>query len=892
MINRISAFIFSLSLFMAGAEKPVFQGWHADPEAVSTRPSDLRAEHLASPLGLNTMTPRLSWKNRRIKSQTAYEIEVASDSMILVNNRKADFWRSGKINSGRSVLVAYDGRMMSPRAQAWWRVRVWDENGECSPWSEIERMGIGIIENAAMPLQGKYIGMAVEDDRDVRSPILRHGLEIRKIDGRVMAHVNPLGYHELWVNGKKAGGNVLSPGVSQLGKRSLIVTYDITPLVVEGNNDVVLWLGQGWYKGNTFNAGYDGPVAKIEIDMVRGNRIDMLLAGDESWLAAQSGRCDTGSWYPLQFGGEKVDGRVAPADMKRSALDGLEWSRVATPLITPHTATPEMCGGNHIVSRSNPRSIRLMDDGSYLADMGRVLTGWFSMEFGMLPRGTEVSIEYSDNMAPDGTVEFQESDLYVSGGRPGERFENKFNHHAYRYVRISGLNYYPGPQSMEAVQIHGTMPEASTFECSDADLNAVHDMINYTMKCLTFSGYMVDCPHLERTGYGGDGNSSTMTLQTMYDVAPTYVNWLQAWEDVMDEDGSLPHVAPAGGGGGGPYWCGFIVQAPYSTWLNYGDGGIAEHYYPLMKRWMSYVDRHSRDGLLRRWPDTANRMWYLGDWLAPHGVDAGNDRSVDLVNNCFISDCLAKMSVMARYLGLDDEADEWSRRREALNASIHYNFYDFATGEYATGSQLDMSYPLIVGATPEHLRDKVEARLLELIHERDHDHIGAGLVGVPIVTRWAIETRHSDVMASMLRQHDYPGYLYMIDNGATATWEYWSGERSRVHNCYNGVGEWFYQGLGGLVPETPGYECMTIDPQPAEGVDWAAVTKETPKGRVAVRWDRVSDGFMYNVEIPSGSEARVNVPLGMKCESTDGDSINLGPGRHTLMMKYVNAGGR
>ena len=101
-------------------------------------------------------------------------------------------------------------------------------------------------------------------------------------------------------------------------------------------------------------------------------------------------------------------------------------------------------------------------------------------------------------------------------------------------------------------------------------------MVNYTMRCLTFSGYMVDCPHLERTGYGGDGNSSTMVLQTMYDVAPTYLNWLQAWGDVMEEDGGLPHVAPAGGGGGGPYWCGFMVLAPWRTFLNYGDKRLME----------------------------------------------------------------------------------------------------------------------------------------------------------------------------------------------------------------------------------------------------------------------------------------------------------------------------
>ena len=47
---------------------------------------------------------------------------------------------------------------------------------------------------------------------------------------------------------------------------------------------------------------------------------------------------------------------------------------------------------------------------------------------------------------------------------------------------------------------------------------------------------MVDCPHLERAGYGGDGNSSTMSLQTMYDVAPTFENWVQTWGDSMREE--------------------------------------------------------------------------------------------------------------------------------------------------------------------------------------------------------------------------------------------------------------------------------------------------------------------------------------------------------------------
>lgn len=852
-------------------------------------PEDLRCEHLVNPLGINTLSPRFSWKN--VGGQTAYEIYVGTDSSAVAKGKKADLWKSGRVKSSASTLVEYAGKPLAPRTQGWWKVRVWDSNGDASAWSRTARFGVGIVNDADEPIRGEYIGMP-EGYGDMRSPILRGNLHINDRNGRVMAHVNSLGYHELYVNGCKVGDRVLAPGVSQLDRRSLIVTYDITDMVGVGDNDIVVHLGQGWYKPTTFKAEYNGPVVKVEIDRVNGQGHEPLLVSDASWRAASGGRYDTGSWNALNFGGEHVDGRLEPSDMSNASLSKLTWTN-ACAVPVKSIATPDMSEGNRIMRSNSAVAVKPLADGSYMADMGRVLTGWLSFTPGVVPAGTEITMEYSDNLTSDGQFDPQgESDVYITSGREGERFCNKFNHHAYRYVRIKGLKSAPSTASLVAHQIHGAYDDASTFECSDSDLNAVHDMIKYTMRCLTFSGYMVDCPHLERTGYGGDGNSSTLTLQTMYDVAPTYANWLQAWADVMDPDGSLPHVAPAGGGGGGPYWCGFIVLAPWRTWLNYGDRRMLETYYPLMKKWMGYVDSYFRDGLLRRWPDTHNRVWYLGDWLAPWGVDTGNEASVDLVNNCLVSDCLDKMSHAAEILGLKDEAALWRKRRMALNAAIHYAFYDSEKSQYATGSQLDMSYPMIVGVTPESLRPAVRERMLQLSHEKWNDHIGAGLVGVPIVTQWAIDERQPDFMATMLRQHDYPGYMHMIDNGATATWEYWSGERSRVHNCYNGVGLWFYQGLGGIVPDrnAPGYEHFTIDPQPASGVDWASVTKETPRGTIAMKWERVDDGLDYTVSVPAGSTATVKIPAGMhladsKSVSVSGEGIIITPGSYHLKFR-------
>jgi alpha-L-rhamnosidase len=114
----------------------------------------------------------------------------------------------------------------------------------------------------------------------------------------------------------------------------------------------------------------------------------------------------------------------------------------------------------------------------------------------------------------------------------------------------------------------------------------------------------------------------------------------------------------------------------------------------------------------------------------------------------------------------------------------------------------------------------------------------------------------------MLKKKDYPGYLYMIENGATATWEHWNGNRSRIHNCYNGIGAWFYQAIGGIRPDEtfPGYRRVIISPQVPAGISWAKTSKETPLGEVAVDWE-VRDGRMYiDLTIPPGCTGLLELP--------------------------------
>ncbi len=659
--------------------------------------------------------------------------------------------------------------------------------------------------------------------------------------------VTSLGYHEVYVNGTKVGDYVMQSAVSQLDKRALWVEYDITPYLHEGDNELMLWLGQGWGRIYGTPAAVQATVRRSVSDGECG-LIYEILKTDSTWEASPSGYSYTDNWQPMHFGGERYDARVNPDWRPASVYDAKDIP-----------VSYQEFKGNRIVDVLEPKTIQLLADGSTLLDFGRVVTGWFDAIFHpVTPKGQEIVMEYLDHS--DAKPPFTEKDIYIADGGAYHHFCNRFHTHTFRYVHITGAGRFES--HYKALQISAVDPDSgATFSCSDPRLNAIHDMVKYTLSCLTFSGYMVDCPHIERMGYGGDGNSSTMTLQTLWDVRSTYANWMQAWHDAMDSTGDLPYVAPTFRTGGGPYWQGFVVKAPWRTYLNYGDRTLIYRHYNDMKRWLEYVEHHSEDYILQPWPDNERRSWFLGDWAVPEGVDKGGE-SVLHVNSCFLSECLADMVQMANLLGRTADAERFASWRQRLNASIHRHFYHPATHIYANGTPLDMSYALLMGVAPDSITHQaVKEQLLKAIHGKYKDHIAVGLMGVPIFTEWCIRERQADLMATLLRQEDYPGYLHMINNGATTTWESWDcgrpgkEDRSRVHNCYNGIGIWFYQALAGIRPdpEQPGYKHFFVDPQSCEGVDWVKCTKPTPYGNIKV----VIESGKLKVEIPAGTTATV-----------------------------------
>ena len=854
---------------------------------------DLRCEDLDSPTAIDSAAPHFSWKiaaEADATMQTHYEVMVATSPKALQRD-EADLWSSGKVASDKSVMVPYDGKALSSRALAYWKVRVWDNHGNVSPWSDVQRFGVGIL--SAEEWQGEYIGL-----KDCTVPQVRQQFEVKDKSATYMLHVNSLGYHEVYLNGEKVTDNVLAPAVSEMAKHSLSVTYDLTDYLKRGKNDLMLWLGRGWYRDALYPdvVVNKGPLVKVELDAVRDGKAEVVLVTDASWKVRQSEYSEygTGTWRPYEFGGDVLDGAKVLPNLKSKTLDGVEWQDAWVANVPKHKVSPQMCEGNILKEAITPKQIKDLGDGVWIVDMGKCLNGWLEVDFPMMEAGQRVMMEYSDQLDENGNFQpikgnHKFADEYIAAGAGEEIFRNKFNHHAFQYIRISNLK--SAPEKVTAYLLSHNFKKSSEFDSSDKDLKAIYSMIEYTFNAISWGGYIVDCPHIERMGYGGDGNGSCRTFQTMYQGAPLYYNWMQMWEDDMREGGSLPHAVPNPyRTGGGPYWCSFVVMAPWQTYLNYGDSRLLERYYPLMQTWFEYVDAYTVDGLLRPWPNEWYRHWYLGDWIAPDGVDYKNTTSVDLVSNCVVSHSLDIMSKIATVLGKSADAEQYIARRAELNKLIHKTFFDEKTATYATGSQIDMAYPLTVGVAEGEVAERVKQALYKGVEDYN-GHLGAGLVGVTIVTDWATDNQQTDFMYSMLKKREYPGYLYMVDNGATTTWEYWHGGRSRIHNCFNGVGSWFVQAAGGILPDAnaPGFKNVIVRPQIPTGVEWVKTSKLTPYGKVRSEWRVDGDKVIFDIEIPANSTATFHSPVAAaECTingvstTLNGNAISLASGVHKI----------
>ncbi len=853
----------------------------AAPAASPLRPVRLTCEYLTNPLGIDTLRPRLTWTiessrpERRGARQSAYRILVAASSAAL-SAGKGDLWDSGIVRSNRSAFVPYAGRPLTSRRQAYWKVRIWDEAGRPSAWSAPAKWSMGLLKRDHWAAD--WIGpgpMPAGPGRN--APLLRRTFDLPAKPVRAEMTVGSLGFHELWINGRRVGDAVLSPSISEMGKRVRAVTYDVAAYLHAGRNTVGLWIASGWGGFNRFRQPHHPLViARLDAWTTKGKT---TLVTDAAWQCRASGVWAIGR-FPTH-GGERVETPDAPPGWCAEATEAApDWAPVQVHDLRV-TLSAEMIEPNLQVRLIRPVAVEACP-GGWRIDMGVNFSGWLSIGLHGAPGGL-ATITVSERPADE--VTYGQKNEAVIGPDGSGLFRNRFNYVAGRWITVKGIDRAPEQEDIHGWLVRTSYKRASGFRCSDELLNRIYDTTLHTFESLSISGYTVDCPHRERMGYGGDAHATMETALRNYGMGAFYTKWLQDWRDVQQPDGDLPYTAPTYNGGGGPAWSGICVTLPWALYRATGDTGALAANFPTMRRWLAFLESHTRANLLEKW----GGAWdFLGDWVPP-GRDQGANRVDDLstlmFNNCYHVYTLRIAARIAALLGHAADARKYGARADACAAAIHARFYRPEERSYAAGGQLNLALPLLTGVTPASLRPGVEANLVREIETVKRGHIDTGIHGTYFLIQQLLAMGRDDLVCLMTRQTDYPSWGYMLKQGATTIWEQWDGVHSLLHSSFLSIGQWFMEGVAGIRPDPsrPGYAAFIVKPGVTEQLEWAQGWYASIRGRIEVKWRRIGAGLRMEVLVPPNTEATICIPAAVGTAITEsGVAAGKSPGVRRL----------
>lgn len=833
---------------------------------------NMRCEYLNNPLGIDMVSPRLSWqiKNKGIRGekQTAYRIIVAS-SLDKLRIGNPDLWDSGKVNSSQFTHVEYKGKQLRSRTRCYWKVMVWDKNGNSSSWSKPAYWSMGLLEKRDW--SAKWIG----SQDSVTAPYYRYSFNLEELPESAPVYIASLGYFELFINGEKVGKEVLAPAVSNYSKRTYYQTYNVAAYLKEGKNSIGVWMGTGWYSPGLPGVKHNSPVVRAQLEFP--NTKEPRIITDLSWETKTSARSLIGEWRWGKFGGELVDARLIDKQWWDAESSTNGWKPVVNVETADVPCTPQRCRNNIQLDEIAPVSIEQLDDSTVVADFGTNLTGMLKMKFHNLDAGKKITIHYADldgrdpdeawrlRMAHRGFATYNQRDEFISAGNREEQFNNVFNYHGYRYAIIEGLNYIPKKEDLTAIPVETEVPEVGSFSCSNDLYNRIHKMVRWTYRALNLGGQTVDCPHRERVGYG-DGQTAMDVGCYNFDASTLYTKWSENWWDEQQEDGFVPFVAPTPNlTGGGPAWGAMSIMVPWKTYLFYNDTMLLKTGYPYMKKYIEYLGAHSKNGVLQ--DIFPGEKWHnLGDWVPPgKGMDKKewvDDNSRRFFNNCYRTHLLQIMMKVGKILGEKEDVSAFKQELNIAQKAIHMKWFNVEDTTYANGEQPYLIFPLQTGITPDALINAVFEKYVHTMLVKDNGHLNTGMIGTQITFDYLLENNRNDLIDVMVNQKTFPGWGYMIEKGATTCWEQWNGFYSQIHSCFPYIGGWFYRGLAGIQwdPENPGFKNIILRPALVKSVDWVNCNYKSPYGKIVSNWKIEINEFEWEVTIPPNSTATVYIP--------------------------------
>jgi alpha-L-rhamnosidase len=878
---------------------------------------DLRTEYLENPLGIDERRPRLSWRiaaTGRGVLQGAYQVQVAHTAADLAAGEGL-LWDSGRVPSDRSFAIPYAGPEVQSCVRYAWRVRVWDQEGRPSSWSEPAWWEMGLLDG----MDSGVDWIEVDWDEDPAAfkpcPFFRRDFSLGEPVAAARLYITAHGLYEAWLNGQRVGDQVFTPGYTAYDKRLQYQVYDVTDLLQPGENALGAILGDGWYRGRVYIAGNRnvygdrlGLLALLRVETVSGRRL--AVASDAQWQVS------TGPLVKSDMReGEIYDARLEMPGWCSAGFEAGGWSAVRT---VAHPKQHLVASMGVPIRRKEifpPIAILRTPKGETVLDFGQNLAGVVRMKV-RGPRGTVLRLRHGETLDKEGnftvshlfvrppredkTPPFQEV-TYTLKGEGQEDYEPRFTVHGFRYVKLEGYPGEPSAADFGAVAIYSDLPPAGTFTCSDPMINQLHQNVVWSMKS-NFLDLPTDCPTRERAGWTGDVQIFTPSASYLTDTRAFFGKWLKELSLEQFPNGMVGNFVPnpyrrtRGGSAellklldGSAGWGDAAVIVPWEMYRAYGDEQVLENQYESMKAWLAFVQ--DRAGHLnwskwlnpRTWFDRFYRerqrfIWdtryHWGEWLEPGGgnpVLMGFDMAKRMLLGCpvvataYFVNSARILARTAEVLGKPEDADKYRALSEGVKAAYVAEFIG-QDGRIQPDKQASYVRVLAFDLAPDALKPAIVEHLVRLVRTAGN-HIGTGFLSTVFLCQVLAENGRLDVAYDLLNQKTIPSWLYAVTKGATTIWESWEGisedgtpQLSLNHYSPGAIVNFLHRKVAGIEATEPGYRRISIHPQPGGGLVAARSTYESAYGLIGSDWVREHGRMSVNVTIPANTRAVVHLP--------------------------------
>lgn len=664
-----------------------------------------------------------------------------------------------------------------------------------------------------------------------------------------------LGYYDVEINGRKLQASTLMPLWTVADRTIHEDAYPVGSLLYRGENTIRVTLGNGWYNplpmtmfGRWNFRDYIAtgrPKFRLTVRSADGVK---LVGTDAAWQVAPTGILRNNVYL-----GTTVDARIGDAAREERWQAKVEPDppgevvRRMAPAIAPRDTA--VAGEGRMLPKP---WYDFWSDDRQIVDFGRNGSGVPTFNLGKGRRGEKIVIRYGESLHADGTLNTMSSvfgqvkwgngapgapkvaeavDTYIRSGEGEEMFTPPFTYHAFRYAEITGLKE-PLPAGAATAEVHcSDLVSLVDFECSRADFNELHKVCRRTFLS-NLVGVQSDCPGRERLGYGGDIAAMAETMALNFDMREFYLKTLRDFaDDRAKHDGWYTETSPFigiadrgfGGDSGSIAWTVAVPVMIDVLYRHYGDRrGLV--YFDDLVDYLRKVDAKCPSGIVPQ---------CIGDHET---LDRNRKDNADTAT-IYYHEFVRLTERFAGLLGRDAEKAELARLREKIHAAFNTTFVkDGRVGKGTQGAQvLALEFGLIpqeqVAAAEKILFDDLEA----------HDGaLTTGIFGTRALLVYLTRTGRADVASRIVTRKAFPGWLHMLDNGATTLWESWKYEpdfHSLDHPMFGSVDGWLLTTLLGITVGDNGE--VTINPQPVAGVTWVKGSVRLPSGEIRkVEWHR------------------------------------------------------